>query len=275
MKKHVVIVGVLVMLGLFGLVLPGLSQEIRESRLDTILAKGTINIGILQSFPPMGFFNSAGEPDGFDADISLELAKALGVKVKWVPLVDLASVSATLITNKTDVNISNLTRTLERAKTVDFTDPYIVTGLAVLARVDANIRKIPEDLAGKNVGVPKGTIGDVIFDEEIPEGKKLAFDTVADTLLALKQGKVIALLEDMTFCQLQVKENPGLLEVTGGLVTVDANSFAIARGQPEWRHYLNMFIDTLVIKGKYDEIYKKWFGPEAEPVKLLAAYLVP
>jgi len=263
-KTHILVASTLVMLGLLFSATPGTSQKAEEiSRLDRILKRGYIKIGMNLGFPPVGFYDEQGEPDGYDVDLAKDLAKTLGVKIEWEPVTN-ETRAALLVADKVDIVFSNYTRTPERMKVVDFTDPYVITGVSILARKEYNIKSV-EDLAGKRVAVGKGTTCDLLVAKMVPEAKRVVFDAIPDALLALKQNKVAALAEDMVFVGPQAKKDPNL-EAVGGLLNMDVNCAALRRSQPEWRHWLNVWLDDLNRSGRNREYYKKWFG--VEPPKL-------
>jgi len=229
----------------------------QDNRLDTIVSRGYITIGMNLGFPPVGFYNDKGEPDGYDVDLAKDLAKTLGVKIKWEPVTN-ETRAAVLVADKVDIVFSNYTRTPERAKVIDFTNPYVITGVSILARKEYKI-KSAADLIGKKVGAGKGTTCDIILREQIPQARAVYFDTVPDMLMALKQNKIAALLEDMVFVGPQSKADPNL-EAVGELLNTDVNCVALRRGQPDWKSWLNMWLDDCNRSGRNNEYYKKWFG---------------
>jgi polar amino acid transport system substrate-binding protein len=53
--------------------------------LEDIKTKGEIVISTDANYAPQSFLNDKGELDGFDIDVSKEVAKRMGVKVKLSP----------------------------------------------------------------------------------------------------------------------------------------------------------------------------------------------
>jgi|LSQX01.2.fsa_nt_gb polar amino acid transport system substrate-binding protein len=243
------------------------AQEV--DRLDRILKRGKITIGIICDFPPVGFYNEKGELVGYDVDLAKDLARTLGVKIEWVP-VNNETRSAVLVSDKVDVVFSNYTRTPERAKVIDFSDPYVVTGLTILTRKEYGVKNLADIIAKKiKIGVGKGTIGDLLLAQRYPNADKMVFDSMQDCLVALKQKKVGAVLEDMTWVQAQAKSDPNLVAL-GELLTMDVNCVALRRGQPGWKDWINIWLDDLNRSGRNREYFIKWFG--YEPLKLTPSY---
>ena len=59
----------------------------RAGSLDDIRARGTLIVGAKADYRPFGFRNDAGAIVGFEPDLAAEIAKALGVSLKLVPVV--------------------------------------------------------------------------------------------------------------------------------------------------------------------------------------------
>ena len=263
-KIWAVVVGLLVASIMAG---PLAAQGI--NRLDTILKRGKIIIGINLTFPPVGFRNASGEADGYDVDLAKDLARTLGVPIEWVPVTN-ETRGAVLVSDKVDVTFSNYTRTPVRALVLDFTNPYVITGMSILARKSYKIRDL-EDLVSKKVpiGVGTGTIGDLLLADKYPNANKVVFDAMSDTLLALKQDKIAAVLEDAIWINAQVREDSEL-ESVGGILNADVNAVALRRGQPDWRRWLNLWLDDLNRTGRNRGYFVKWF--KNEPVSLAPNY---
>ncbi|EFR49451.1 transporter substrate-binding domain-containing protein, partial [Helicobacter canadensis] len=85
----------IVMLGFLGLGLVGCgeAQQNASNSLEAIKQKGVITIGVFSDKPPFGFINKEGGNDGFDVQVSRQIAKDLlgdSSKVKF-ELVEAAS----------------------------------------------------------------------------------------------------------------------------------------------------------------------------------------
>src|SRR3546814_2285547 len=94
-------------------------------------------------------------PDGYDADVARQLAKELGVKVNIVPVTGPNRIPF-LLTNKVDLLVASLAITPERAKQVQFSDPYSAAQIVVFGGKDTKIAKA-EDLSGLRIGVARAS----------------------------------------------------------------------------------------------------------------------
>ena len=231
-----------------------------DSALKHVLASGTLKVATCLSFTPFGFTNPQGQPDGYDVDIANELAKEMGVKLE---IVDTTSSNRipNLQTNKVDVVFCNFTRTLERAKEISFTDPYVVATEGLLVRTGSGVTSL-DDMKGRTVAVVKGsTNADVLRDRGI-DVKIAEYDSSQAAVLAVKQSQADAMVEDSNYLQYQAKLNPGLEVVTSKLVPLEYNAFGVKQGDQVWTDYLNLFLFELNTSGKNLELYRKWFGAD-------------
>jgi polar amino acid transport system substrate-binding protein len=229
-----------------------------DSALRHVLASGTLKVASCLSFTPFGFTNPQGQPDGYDVDIAKELAKEMGVKLEVVDTTSSNRIP-NLQTNKVDVVFCNFTRTLERAKEIAFTDPYVVATEGLLVREGSGVTSL-DSMKGRTVAVVKGsTNADVLKDRGI-DVKVAEFDSSQAAVLAVKQGQADAMVEDSNYLQYQAKLNPGLQVVTSNLVPLEYNAFGVKQGDQVWVDFLNQFLFDLSSSGKNLELYRKWFG---------------
>jgi polar amino acid transport system substrate-binding protein len=229
-----------------------------DSALRHVLSSGTLKVASCLSFTPFGFTDPQGQPDGYDVDIAKELAKDMGVKLEVVDTTSSNRIP-NLQTNKVDVVFCNFTRTLERAKEIAFTDPYVIATEGLLVRTGSGVASL-ESMKGRTVAVVKGSTNADVLRERGIDVKVAEFDSSQSAVLAVKQGQADAMVEDSNYLQYQAKLNPGLQVVTSNLVPLEYNAFGVKQGDQVWVNYLNQFLFDLSSSGKNLELYRKWFG---------------
>ncbi len=251
-------------------VLP-IAKNAHADKLDDIIKSGTLRCGAMLDFPPAGFRDSSNNPAGFDVDYCMDMAKALGVEAEIIETPSPQRLPA-LVSGQVDINIGSVTATLERAKTVAFTNTYLVYKLIAVAQKGMGLAKW-EDLNGKTVGVVRGTTPEIEYlkhCENWSEGcKHQSYGSNGDQLLAFNQGKVDVMIEADAFLIELMKTPKGknmeiCCEVPG---FTDWISIAVNRGEEGLRNWINLFIFYQVDTGRYDELYQKWFGREAPMLK--------
>lgn len=84
--------------------------------IDEIKKSGELRIAVFGDKKPFGYVDNDGSYQGYDIELGNQLAKDLGVKVKYIS-VDAANRAEYLISNKVDITLANFTVTDERRKT--------------------------------------------------------------------------------------------------------------------------------------------------------------
>ena len=106
--------------------------------LDDVTKAGTIRIGIFEDFPPFASLGSDMKIQGYDVDMADALAKALGVKAELVGITGQNRIPF-LSEGKVDALLS-IGFSDERAKVVDFTDPYAPYYIAVMGPAEVQVK---------------------------------------------------------------------------------------------------------------------------------------
>jgi ABC-type amino acid transport substrate-binding protein len=234
--------------------------------LDDIRSRGTIHIGVSLGGEPIGFRDDQNNPVGYDVDVAKRLAEKIGVPVEFTDVSGDARISM-LVSGQIDVAIANTSATLERAKVVDFSIPYNRAGLRVIVQKDSGIKDL-KDLAGKKVVVGRGTTGEAFLKTAVPDAQLVYVDQFApDGVLQLQQKRVDAAIEDSSLLDYLATKNPSLVTLSG-LYSNDPIGIAVAKGDPEFVRWLDMFVSDYIQSGAYEANYKKWWGPESNPPAL-------
>lgn len=234
---------------------------VQAGQLQEILSRGELRAGIALGGEPIGFRNDRGEPTGYDVDVARLLAERLGVRLEVVEVTG-ANRIPMLQSGQIDVIIANITATLERAKAIDFTMPYLRAGVKVLVQRSANVKGI-EDLNGRKVVVGRGGTGEQVIKRLAPKAVLVYVDSYApEGILLMRQGRADAALEDNSLIDYTAKQYPDRLIALPQLHTSDAICFGVRKGDPDFLRWLDMFISEYVRTGLYQEYYRKWWGTD-------------
>ncbi len=144
----------------------GGAASARADVLANIQKTGVVRIAIPQDFPPFGSLGTDLKLQGYDIDMAHLVAKELGVKLELVPVTSTNRIPY-LTTGKADLVISSLGKNAERAKVIDFTQAYAPFPKSVYGPKEAVI-KGPADLAGKTIGVTRGSTEDLSLTKLAP-----------------------------------------------------------------------------------------------------------
>ena len=231
-----------------------------------IKKKGEITVGMLVDFPPYGTMNTSNQPDGYDADVAKLLAKDLGVKLNLVPVTGPNRIPF-LLTNKLDLLVASLAITPERAKQVQFSNPYAAATIVLYGNKKANI-KAPADLKGKRVGVARASTQDVALTAIAPEGTEIRrFDDDASGMQALISGQVDAIGASTTVAAQIAKRVPANTFEDKFILRQQQMGVAMRPDQAELLKTVNDFVAKNTANGELNKLYQKWLGTDMPVMK--------
>ncbi|HTN60636.1 MAG TPA: transporter substrate-binding domain-containing protein [Devosia sp.] len=234
--------------------------------LDDIRSRGSVRIGVSLGGEPIGFRDAQNNPVGYDVDVATLLAEKLGVPVEFTDVSGDARVSM-LVAGQLDIVVANTSATLERAKSVNFSIPYNRAGLRIIVQKDAGITTL-EGLDGKKVVVGRGTTGEAFLKKAVPGAELVYTDNFSpDGVLLLQQKRADAAIEDSSLLDYLATTNDNLVTLPG-LYSNEPIGIAVAKGDPEFVRWLDMFVSEYIQSGAYEANYKKWWGESANPPEL-------
>lgn len=234
--------------------------------LGSILERGSIRVGVSLGAAPLGFYNERNEPSGYDVDMAMRLGDALGVDVELVDVYGDARVSM-LVSGQLDVVVGNMTATLDRAKAVDFSIPYLRTGLRILVRKDSGIETFA-DLAEKKVVVGRGSSGALFLEEAAPMAELVYTDSFAPNgMLLLRQGRVDAAIEDNSILDFLATQSEDY-ELLPELYFSGPIAIGVAKDNHELLRWIDMFVSMYISSGEYESSFRKWWGPDLDMPEL-------
>ena len=212
------------------------------------------------TFPPYEFLRGQ-EIAGIDVEICRAVAKKLNRPFK-AETVDFDSVIPAVISGKADLAAAGITVTEDRKKNVDFSIPYVKTGIVVIYKKSNPFKNI-EQLKGKKIGVQGGTTSETFVLEQLkqePERSKSPAEAVA----ALKSGRVEFVIADIDPAKNCVKGEADL--ALSDFITSEESAVAIRKGQPELLKVIDETITELKASGQLDQWIRQ-FTEESDKLK--------
>ena len=212
------------------------------------------------TFPPYEFLRGQ-EIAGIDVEICRAVAKKLNRPFK-AETVDFDSVIPAVISGKADLAAAGITVTEDRKKNVDFSIPYVKTGIVVIYKKSNPFKNI-EQLKGKKIGVQGGTTSETFVLEQLkqePERSKSPAEAVA----ALKSGRVEFVIADIDPAKNCVKGEADL--ALSDFITSEEYAVAIRKGQPELLKTIDETIAELKASGQLDQWIRQ-FTEESDKLK--------
>ena len=204
----------------------------------------TIKMITEATFPPYEFLRGQ-EIVGIDVEICKAVAEKLGRPFQ-AETVDFDSVIPAVISGKADLAAAGITVTEDRKKNVDFSIPYVKTGIVVISK-KSNPFKNVEQLKGKKIGVQGGTTSETYVLEQLKQEPDRS-RSPAEACAALKSGRVDFVIADIDPAKNCVKGEPDLQ--LSDFITSEEYAVAIRKGQPELLAAINATITELKANGK-------------------------
>lgn len=231
-------------------------------KLSEIIEKGKITIGVNPPGEPICFYDDAGNLIGYDVDWANKLGEALGVEVELVEVNGENRISA-VTSGRVDVIFANITGNLERAKSINFSIPYLRTGIKMGTRKGMDDVQTVADLNDSKytVAIASGTTGEELVLEYAPNANITYVASLSDQLLALQEGKADAIFEDGTSIDYAAGQGD-YMDSKAEVYTSDPICIGYAKGDADFGRYLDMFVSSMISSGYQAEEYYKWFGSE-------------
>jgi polar amino acid transport system substrate-binding protein len=156
--------------------------------LDNVKKSGTLRVAVPQDFPPFGTVGADMKPQGYDIDMAALIAKELGVKLELIPVSSTNRIPY-ITTGKADLVISSLGKNPDREKVLDFSTAYAPFFNGVFGPADAKVSSAA-DLAGKTVGVTRGSVEDLELTKIAPASATIKrFEDNNSTITAYLSGQ--------------------------------------------------------------------------------------
>ncbi len=234
--------------------------------LDVIKQRGRIIVGVKADFPPFGFIEEGGRHAGYDLDIAREIARLLLGSPDRVQFVTVTSANRIpmLQTNQIDIVIATMTITSARKEVIDFSVPYFCSGHLILTRQDvANINRFA-DLNGRRVATVQGSTGDRVTLALAPQAQRITFGQNSEALLALKDGRVDAFVQDDVLLLAFAKQDR-MLKVVGWPPQMPGPyGMGVRKGDRDLLAAVNVALAQIRSQGIYEKLFAKWFGDVAK-----------
>jgi len=228
--------------------------------LDDARSRGMLLVGVKTDFPPFGYLDRSGKPEGFEVDIARYLAKALFEEEGRLEAVPVTSGSRIpfLYNDWIDMIVAAMTVTEERRQVLEFSDPYFVSASLFLVPAGSPVRGI-EDIAGRTVAVIEGSVQEKDLALVAPTAKRVSFRNTGEVIQALKTRKADALCQDDMVVLALARENPGF-KAAGKPILPRPYSIAVRKGDMTTLRWVNEKLAAMKRDGTYDRLREKYFG---------------
>ena len=231
----------------------------------TLVKEGTLIVASDLDFPPLDSFEN-GEPQGFDVELSQEIAKRLGLTCEYLPPQDFDSIIPMIKQGgKADIGNSAFSITEERKAEIDFTDAYLDSNLGIAVKSDATAKDEEAlNADGIKIAVQSGTTGEAYAKENMASATIVPLTTVTECMAGLSTGHYDAVCADLpvvgNMCTVSFTD----CEVSVEIPTGEQYGIVVSKDNPGLTAAINQAMADMQADGTMDELKEKWFGSVSE-----------
>ena len=247
-----------------------------------------IRIGTEGAYPPWNNMNAAGELEGAEIDLALDLCKRMNAECEFVAQ-DWDGIIPALQNGKYDAIMAGMSITEERMEKIDFsigymTEPASLSALSNSALGTLNapgklnlddmdseakglLATLQSALAGASVGVQTATIHENFLNEYMPDVTIKVYDTQQNMELDLAAGRIDAALCDKaameTFADTPAGSGVTLIgpDLFGGSFGAGVGA-GIRKSDSDLTAMFNKAIADATADGTVSRISMEWFGKD-------------
>ncbi|AOK28346.1 MULTISPECIES: transporter substrate-binding domain-containing protein [Burkholderia] len=230
------------------------------SRLDDVLARGTLRICTTGDYKPYTYRREDGQYEGIDIDMAASLAKSLGVKAvfvktTWPSLMD-------DFIAKCDIAMGGISTTLERQKRAFFTAAYAVDGKTPIARC-ADIERYQTiaqiDQPHTRVIVNPGGTNERFAKQHFTHAQITVYPDNVTIFKQILSGNADVMVTDASETLLQQKLNPGLCAVhPHEPFQFGEKAYLVPRGDVVFQQYVDQWLHLARETDELRAVTDKW-----------------
>lgn len=221
----------------------------------------TIIVGTSADFPPFSFRDKDNNITGFDIDVIKEVAKRIGLDID-IQDRPFSTLLPQMKLGQIHVIAAGMTPTPERAKSVDFTKPYLSNNPLLVISLSKNPPVTSLDnLQGKDVIVNNGYTAD-LYMSKLPGINLIRLPKVADAFGALDQGRAYAFVTAAFTLKPYIKEldkNKDKYKFFTIENTEETSALAISKQlAPTYLPKIQQALDDMASDGMLQSLKNKW-----------------
>ncbi len=257
MKRILIILNLLA-----AMLLPGCTKSTEPEEIQRIKKEGVLRVGSTGDYQPLSFLDpDTGTYIGFDAALTEDLAKSLGVKVEYVPT-SWPTLMEDTLAGKFDLAMCGITVTDARKEQALMSDGYLGNGKTVLCRAeDAEKYTSLEAINRPEVRVMEnpGGLNEKFARENLPDAEILIHDVNAEIPGLVAEGEadvmITEILEAGYYCAKDARLAAPLINdpFTRGQLGV-----LLPKGSDALLEYVNTFIEKERESGRLDELAEQY-----------------
>jgi len=229
--------------------------------------KDVLVIGLDATYPPFEFVDESGKITGVSVAIGDEIGKTLGKPVEYRNMYFDGLIPA-LQTGQIDLIISSLTANEQRRQSIDFSDPYVKTGLSILASKNSPIQSAADlSAAGRKLAVRIATTGEQWCRTELPQAQLVALDTDAACVLEVTNGTVDAWVYDQVSVMNYHAQHPERTRALLAPLREEVWAVGLKKGREELKAKVNETLARLRAEKAFAKLADQYLSKEQDLMK--------
>ena len=239
------------------------SGTAQDNSLQNVLDKGTLVLGLDDSFPPMGFRDENNNIVGFDIDVATEVANRMGVELKLQPI-EWSTKEMELNTGSVDCLWNGLSIDDERKQAMDLSEPYMTNRMVLVVLNDSEYTD-QASLAGKTIGVQNGSTAEKILEESDFSktiGNTISFKDNVTAFMELETKGIDAIFMDEVVANYAITSQNKDFKVLEDGLTEEEYAVGFKKGNTALKNEVQKYIDEMKADGTMTQISEKWFGKD-------------
>lgn len=263
--KSKVIFGILIIVAiLVGVIFAvNLKTNEEENSLEKVLNKGSLILGLDDSFPPMGYRNENNEFVGFDIDVAKEVCKRLEVDLVLQPISWTAK-EQELNSYNIDCIWNGMSVDDERKEKMSLSIPYLKNNMSFVTKTDSTISSL-ENLKGKKVGVQSGSTAEKILQVSEIYNELAEVVSYSDNITAfmdLEINQIDSVFLDNVVANYYISSNNKPYKVLEEGLQEEEYAIGFRKQDEELCSKVNEILVDMKKDGTLAEISTKWFGKD-------------
>ncbi len=239
------------------------AQAQQSSRLDEIIKRGALRVGMTGDYLPFSAFDSAtGKFRGFDVDMAEALGKAMGVKVEYVKTA-WPQLTKDFEADDFDVAMGGVSVTLDRQKKGFFSTPIMREGKTPIARCadSGKFETLAEiDRPGIRVIVNPGGTNERFARAHIKNAEIRVYGDNVGIFDEIAKGNADLMMTDASETRYQQKLHPGVLCAVHPERPFDFAEKAYWLQRDEaLKAFVDQWLHIAIEDGSFRRIYAAWF----------------
>ncbi|AFI05423.1 transporter substrate-binding domain-containing protein [Helicobacter cetorum] len=232
-----------------------------SSLYERLLNKETISVATEGTYPPFTYHNKEGKLTGYDVEVARELAKELGINIKFhetawdIMLTGLKAGRFDMAANQIGLT------TKKRQATFDESLPYSYSGTILLVRKNEERIKDIKDIKGlKAANTLSSIYGELALKYD---AKVLAVDTMAQALLLVAQKRAdLTLNNSLAILDYLNSHKNSPFKIAWESKEKKRAAFIINKNQEKALELINKAMQRLVDKGVLKRLGEQFFGKD-------------